>query len=254
MIASPGGLSSLLSTVNYTLYLAAYAQLKSATIRAKINEVIGKNSLPKLSVAPVGTAVAPPSLAILAGMIGNARTTLRLVGLLPIYAWMRQLLQGPKPGQDEILWATALAQCTLYGVFQLLENIAVLQDGGVLQKSVTARWNPSGDTARIKLWSYRSWFAGVLCDFVRLAREAQLERSKRARRSYAEAKSIEVREEDAKTDIKWWTELIVPIGWFPLALHCSLEAGLPNFNLGIMGMSGFTAGLSRTAALWAATA
>lgn len=212
---------------------------------------MGRTILP---IAPVGTAIAPPSTAVLAALIGNARTTLRLVGLLPIYAWMRTLISGPKPGQDEILWATAFTQCSLYGAFQLLENIAVLQDAGVLSKNITARWNPSGDTARIKLWSYRAWFGGILCDFIRLGREAQLERVKRTNRTDAQVKSIDAREEDARTDIRWWTEMLVPISWFPLALHCSLEAGLPNFNLGIMGMSGFGAGLSKTAALWASTA
>lgn len=198
--------------------------------------------------------ITPPRLAVLAALLSNARTTFRLVGLFPIYAWMRQLLQGPKPGHDGVLYTTAVTQCTLYGIFQLLENIAVLTDAGVLSKSVTARWNSSGDTARIKLWCYRAWFAGVLCDLVRLGREAQLERSRRANRSAVEGQSEKVREEDLTKDVQWWLELLVPVGWTPLALHCSLEGGLPGFNLLIMGLSGFVAGLPRAAALWRQTA
>lgn len=165
---------------------------------------------------------------------------------------MRQLLQGPKPGQDAVLYMTALTQCTLYGIFQLLENIAVLQDAGVLAKIATARWNPSGDTARIKLWCYRAWFGGVLCDFVRLGREAQLESSRRAKRTAVQSRAEQ--EEDRAKDSKWWSEALVPVGWTPMALHCSLEGGLPGFNLLIMGLSGFTAGLPRIAALWKQTA
>ena len=55
-------------------------------------------------------------------------TTLRLLGVPPLYAWLRQLLQGPKPGQDRVLYATALTQCTFYLLFQSLENIALLQE------------------------------------------------------------------------------------------------------------------------------
>lgn len=179
---------------------------------------------------------------------------MRLFGLFPLYAWLRQLLQGPKPGQDPVLYTTALTQCTLYIAFQFLENVALLTDHKILPASASARWNPSGTTARIYLWSYRAWLGGVLCDFVRLGREAQMERATRAKRSVAESKAIDTKDQDAKTDAKWWSEAIVPVAWLPMALQASLEAGLPGFNLGIMGVSGGLAGLGRTYALWAATA
>ena len=166
---------------------------------------------------------------------------------------MRQLLQGPKPGQDQVLWATALTQCTLYGAFQFLENVALLTDQKVLAPSVTARWTVDGKTARLYIWSYRAWLGGVLCDLVRLGREAQLESAKRARRSGVEAGSLETRKADEKVDAKWWSEAIVPVAWMPIAIQASSETALPGFNLGIMGLCGLLAGLSRTSALWAST-
>jgi hypothetical protein len=162
----------------------------------------------------------------------------------PLYAWLRQLLQGPKQGQDRVLYATALTQCVFYLIFQSFENIALLTDHKVFSSSLTSRWNTSGNTARIYIWSYRAWFAGVVCDFVRLAREAQLATQKRANRVESEKQSVSVLEEDQKADAKWWSE----------ALHCALENGLPGFNLGIMGMSGGIAGLGKFAAMWQATA
>ena len=93
---------------------------------------------------------------------------------------------------------------------------------------------------------------GVLCDFVRLAREAQLERNKRSQR--AGSSEVSTKEEDEKTDARWWSDLVVPMSWIPVAVQFSTVGGIPGFNLGIMGACGAMAGLSRTAGLWAATA
>ena len=162
-------------------------------------------------------------------------------------------MQGPKPGQDQILYATSLTQCSLYMTFQFLENVALLTDKEVLPTSYTARWTAKsgGTTAKMYLWAYRFWFGGVLCDFVRLAREAQLEREKRANRT---EKEVSTREEEKEIDAKWWSDLIVPTAWTPVAMQFSTEGGQPWFNLGIMGACGAMAGLGRTASLWQATA
>ena len=69
--------------------------------------------------------------------------------------------------------------------------------------SYTSRWtaNSGGKTAKIYLWAYRCWMAGVCCDFVRLAREAQLERAKRSGKG---EKGVATTEEEKKVDQKWW--------------------------------------------------
>lgn len=247
LISTPGGLSSFLSTFNYTLYLLAYLETKSAPLQARIYQLLNRP-------APVATALnGPSSIAALGTMLSTTRTTLRIFGLFPMYAWLRQLMAGPKPGQDQVLYTTSVTQCLLYMTFQFLENVALLTDNKVLPTSYTQRWTASngGKTAKIYLWSYRAWMGGVLCDLVRLAREAQLERNKRSQRSSTD---VSVREEDDKVDQKWWSQVVVPLSWLPVALQFSKEGGIPGFNLGIMGACGAMAGLGRTAELWAATA
>ena len=167
-----------------------------------------------------------------------------------MYAWMRQLLQGPKPGQDSVLYAASLTQCSLYMTFQFLENVALLTDKEVLPASYTARYTASsgGKTAKIYLWAYRAWMAGFCCDFVRLGREAQLEAKKRG------DKGVATTQQEKEADTKWWNELLVPLSWFPVGAQFSTVGGLPGFNLGIMGACGMVAGLGRTRQLWAATA
>lgn len=248
LLAAPGGPSTFLSTFNYTLWLLAFLEAKSLPLQAKLFQRLGKAAYPTSAVP------GPSPIVALATLLSSARTTLRLLGLPPLYAWMRQLLQGPQKGQDSVLYATAVTQCTFYLIFQSFENIALLTDNKVFSSSLTARWNKSGGTARIYIWSYRAWFAGVVCDFVRLAREAQLEKRKRANRSGIEKTGVEVLEEDQRADAKWWSEAVVPAAWFPFALHCALENGLPGFNTGFMGLSGGIAGLGKFAAMWQATA
>lgn len=246
MLASPGGLSAFLSTFNYTLYLLAYLDTKSAPLQAQLYALLNRlTGRPEAKV--LTTAIVTQSrFQALGALFSSARVTLRLFGLLPMYAWMRQLLQGPKPGQDTVLYTTSLAQCTLYMTFQFLENVALLTDHKVLPASYTDRWtvNSGGKTAKIYLTAYRCWFAGVLCDLVRLGREWQL----RGTEQDVSAQATEER------DAKWWTDLLVPLCWTPVAMQFSTEGGLPWFNLGIMGAGGGMAGLARTASLWKATA
>lgn len=254
LLANPGGLSAFLSTFNYTLFLLVYLEAKSAPLQARLAALLSKlTGRPAIGVLKAGIATQSRFQA-LATTLSQARVTLRLFGLLPMYAWFRQLIQGPKPGQDQVLYATSLTQCSLYMTFQFLENVALLTDKAVLPTSYTARWTAKsgGTTAKMYLWAYRFWFGGVLCDFVRLAREAQLEREKRANKS--EKQLTTNVEEEREIDAKWWSELIVPTSWTPVAMQFSTEGGLPWFNLGIMGACGAMAGLGRTAGLWAATA
>ena len=207
--------------------------------------------------AAVPSLDGPSHIAALGSLLSSTRTTLRLFGLLPLYAWSRQLMQGPKPGQDQVLYATAVTQCLFYLTYQFLENVGVLTDNKVLPASYTSRWTAraGGKTARIFLWSYRAWLGGVLCDFVRLAREAQLERAKREKRAVGVVMTEEkAREEDRLADAKWWSQVVVPLGWAPMATQFSVEGGLPGWNLGVMGVCGFFAGLGRTSEFWAATA
>lgn len=250
-------MSSFLSTFNYTLYLLAHLDAKAAPLKAKLYLFLNRHAS-TASKLPPPVSTDPSPIAALGSLLSATRTTLRLFGLLPMYAWARQLAQGPKPGQDSVLYATAVTQCVLYIAFQLFENVALLTDSKILPGSLTARWTEKhgGKAAAIYLASYRAWFLGFCCDFIRLFREAQLERNKRDARSSVEKSYGSVAKEDAKKDAQWWSEFIVPLAWFPVGWHFAAwnETGFPGFNLGLMGAAGAIAGLGKTKALWDATA
>ncbi|KAF2105895.1 hypothetical protein BDV96DRAFT_559807 [Lophiotrema nucula] len=263
LLANPGGLSALLSTFNYTLYIAAYLQTTSPSLSNYARRLLALVKSQPLGEKPptkilVSDGVVPP-IAALAGLISRARTTLRLLGLFPLYAWLRTLLAGRKSSADPVLHRIALLQCLSYITYQALENISVLADNGIVSKKAIALIN-RGDstTARVYLWAYRAWLGGVSCDFLRLAREAQLESRRRAAREHMREDGRAVAEyqdeEDARVDKKWWTDLMITSAWFPMALHFSSSTGgLPGWNLGWMGLCGLVAGSSRASTLWAAT-
>jgi hypothetical protein len=252
-----------LQTFTYTLYVVAYLQTKTPSL-AKLSQTLlsllnykRQGSISEKLGALNTTAVpgAPSPVASLATLLSQTRTTLRLFGLFPLYAWARTLLQGPKEGQDKVLYGIAVTQASGYIVFQFLENLALLTDNNVVPKSFAARYQGGVyNPAKVYLWSYRAWLVGVSCDFIRLGREAQLNAAKRTGKSTAEKSLAEVKEDVEAQDSKWWNDLIVPTAWLPVALHCSVEGGLPGMNLGIMGTAGLIAGLARTRGLWAQTA
>ncbi|KAK5107527.1 hypothetical protein LTR62_001057 [Meristemomyces frigidus] len=250
ILAQPGGLPAFLSTFNYTLYLLAYLETKvPASLKVRLYQLLNRTtSTPSLAPTTPG---APSPIMNLALMIGSARTTLRLFGLLPMYAGLRRLMQGPKPGQDQVLYMNSVVQLGMYMTFQFLENVALLTDNKILPASYTAKYTArsGGTTAKIYLWAYRAWFGGILCDFVRLGREAQLEASKRS----SSGSEVSVKDNE-KTDQEWWSQAVVPMAWTPMAAHCATEGGIPGFNVGIMGASGFMAGLGKVSDLWAKTA
>tara|TARA_R110002003_G_scaffold411_2_gene19560 strand:- start:651 stop:1292 length:642 start_codon:yes stop_codon:yes gene_type:complete len=200
-----------------------------------------------------------PPIAALAVLISKARTTLRLFGLFPLYAWLRTLVSGPKPGADPVLHRIALLQASSYFTYQALENISLLADSGVVAPSFIQTINRGeSTTARVYLWAYRAWLGGVSCDFLRLAREWQLENKRRATRKQMQSEGRAVAEyqdeEDEKFDKRWWTDLMIASAWLPMALHFSSDkGGIPGWNLGWMGACGLVAGSTRVKALWAST-
>ncbi|KAF2714624.1 hypothetical protein K504DRAFT_395156 [Pleomassaria siparia CBS 279.74] len=261
LIGTPGGLSSFLSTLNYTLYILAYLHTKSPEISSFARKLVGllKSQVSKPATTTLIVDGAVPAIATLAGILSRTRTTLRLFGLFPLYTWLRTLLAGPKVGTDPVLHRIALLQASSYFTYQALENISFLADNGIVSTKVISFLN-RGDstTARVYLWAYRAWLGGVSCDLLRLAREAQLEGKRRATRQKMrdEGRAVAVYqdEEDAKVDAKWWTDLMIASAWLPMAMHfSSATGGLPGWNLGWMGVCGLVAGSTRSKALWEST-
>ena len=132
----------------------------------------------------------------------------------------------------------------------------------MLPKTIFDRLSPTGkgDQGKAMLWACRAWLVGVSCDFLRVLRQATLIQQRRraaettegqadARANVEKAGKKERDEEDAK----WWRELIVPLSWLPVAIHYSVEGGLPGMNLGVIGFCGVMAGLGKTQEFWSAT-
>ncbi|KAF1927382.1 uncharacterized protein M421DRAFT_421784 [Didymella exigua CBS 183.55] len=264
LLAAPGGLASFLSSFNFTLYILAYAQTKSPSFTSLVQKFLSlvksSSAISKPSTATLVNAGAVPPIAALAVLISKARTTLRLFGCFPMYAWLRTLLDGCKPGSDVVLHRVAILQASSYLTFQVLENISFLADSGVVGPAFISAIN-RGDskTARLYLWSFRAWLSGLSCDVVRLAREWQLESRRRTTRARMQAEGRAVAEyqdeEDAKFNRKWWTDAMIVSAWLPMALHFSSSTGgLPGWNLGFTGLCGVVAGSTRLSQLWASTA
>jgi hypothetical protein len=246
LIKTTAGLGATLSTVNYAIYLAAYLHAQSPTraaVVAYISRLVGRtpSKIAPGALAP-SAAVSTSFLTPLGALISDTRTTLRLTGLIPLYIWLRSLT-SKKTDMDPALHRVALLQCCAYIGFQALENVYHLGGKGVLPLSVIEK---RGGVAKWVAWSCRAWLVGVASDFLRLWREAELEKENRGSKTAAEKESF---------DRKWWNEFLVAAYWMPVAVHYSLyPEGLGFMNTGLVGFFGLMAGLNNFRSQWAATA
>ena len=176
-------------------------------------------------------------------MVADFRATLRLTGLLSLYALLKSLInqKGGDPTKHKIL----LLQCCGYIGFQFLENVLQLTNKGVLSGKLVTRL---GGPATAMKWACRSWLVGVSTDFLRLWREAALLRERKAK-----GETISTKEQE-DFDRKWWTDLQTCTAWLPVAIHYSVEGGLTGMNSGIVGFCGLMAGINNTRAAWKAAA
>ncbi|KAI0115846.1 hypothetical protein GGR51DRAFT_555720 [Nemania sp. FL0031] len=165
-------------------------------------------------------------LKALSSLTSEARTFLRLWGLLGMYFWARRLiLKWRQPKQedsssDKFETTIAWSQLTACIIFQALENGYYLASKGVLG------WAPAtqGKAAR---WSARFWGSFVGLELLRLAYES----SKRGRRSradkFAGGKTVAVVEREEREWADNWRKTVVRnLAWAPLTVHWSLEQGL----------------------------
>ncbi|KAI1306414.1 hypothetical protein F5Y03DRAFT_141902 [Xylaria venustula] len=192
--------------------------------------VFDAKALPSSSVALVLSLA--KRLKALSVLTSEARTILRLWGLLSMYFWARRLVlnwRQKKQSSDgdnasssstrldaSIAWSQ-LAACVL---FQALENAVYLSAKGVLEFAPATQ----GKMAR---WSARFWGSFVGLELVRLFYES----SRRARRTRAEkfagGKTVAVVEREEREWAETWRKTLVRnVAWAPLTVHWSLEQGL----------------------------
>ncbi|CAG9970433.1 unnamed protein product [Clonostachys byssicola] len=237
-------LGSVLTTFNYALYLLAYFDHKAHSLKTKALSLVKPDAA--ITTFSVATEAESSRFARLGGVFNDARLALRLFGLLPIYVKMRQVMTSK--GMDQVLYFIAALQCSLYAMYQLLENIAFLTDKGVLSKRGLGRWT-GGNVGIVYKIAHRAWFLGIMCDFARLMREAQIF----FRRKHIDQGDIT--QEEAEKAAEWYSDWIRPLAWLPIGWHLSgwTHDGVPGFNLGIKGVAGLVADLRKTTSLWHAT-
>ncbi|RMZ75255.1 hypothetical protein DV738_g5569, partial [Chaetothyriales sp. CBS 135597] len=243
LVRSAGDFNAALGYVNYGIFLLAYLHSVSAPSRAKLiaglQKAIGGEPKAAASLQPSSTFLNP-----LGALLSDTRTTLRLTGLLPLSVLLRSLLDKNSPRRaDPVAYKIALVQCLSFIGFQLLENVGHLTRKGVIPASFIANRGGEGAWAQ---WSCRSWLLGILTDFLRLAREAQVNQQKK------EKGQITAQEQKA-FEATWWAGLRTSLAWLPMALHYSLDGGLPFMNPGLIALSGFLAYRGNFNNAWAAT-
>lgn len=228
LFASTSNVESFLAPLQYSACLVSYLH----------------SGLPS---RPASTAAA------LNDVVGSWRNTLRLLQIPVLYTLLRDLLSEASSSRGDLLiWRINVAQCILYLVYQLLENIAHLIDLGVLSSSTLPIPLYRRQTT-LWLHSNRFWLLGISCDLLRLAREAMLERSRRKVSSKGTRTDPKLPAEQEKADTKWWNELTMAGCTWPLCLHWSLENGLSKFNNGVIGVLGVLASYETLRQRWEET-
>ncbi|KAI1129562.1 hypothetical protein F5Y10DRAFT_237849 [Nemania abortiva] len=200
----------------------------AATLPPSATLLFSAKTLPSSSVAVVLELA--KRLKALSSLTSEARTFLRLWGLLGMYFWARRLVlkwRQPKPegssgaaGDDKLETTIAWSQLTACIIFQALENGYYLASKGVLG------WAPATQ-AKAARWSARFWGSFVGLELLRLAYES----SKRGRRSradkFAGGKTVAVVEQEERDWTATWRKTVVRnLAWAPLTVHWSLEQGL----------------------------
>lgn len=191
--------------------------------------------------------------AALNDVVGSWRNTLRLLQIPVLYTILRQLLSESSSAHGDLLiWQINVAQCILYLIYQVQENIAHLIDLGVLASSTVPIPLYRNQTT-LWLHSNRFWLLGISCDLLRLTREAMLERFRRKSRSTGKQTNPEIVAAQGSVDAKWWHELTMAGCTWPLCLHWSLQHGLSKFNDGVIGVLGLLASYETLRQQWEET-
>ncbi|OJJ44904.1 hypothetical protein ASPZODRAFT_120195, partial [Penicilliopsis zonata CBS 506.65] len=186
-----------------------------------------------------------PSLLALSALISETRYTLRLFGLVQLWAWGSEAIHNPPA--DRTIRAITLAQVASNIIYQILENVPYLASKGVGSKRFIER---RGGFTKWDLWSTRFWLGHILLEFLRLWRQSVLMRRQTEGTTGTDAEESEEDKETQKEDLRravraWRKSLLNNFIWAPLCLHWSFERGI-----GVPGsVTGFFSFLAGTWAL-----
>jgi hypothetical protein len=252
-LSTPAGIDTVLLFVCYTSRfsssilnaLAARALNRSAAdwialvsaSRTTVVAVTDGSKLPSTAAAAASLLLAK-RLNNLSSLLSEARTILRLWGLLGMYFWAKRLVGQslaarkddgqPKPSTLET--AIGYSQLATCAVFQALENGAYLSSKGVMG------WSPATQGWAMK-WSARLWGVYVGVELGKLA----------AQRVGAGAES-----KDVKAAAAWRSAFLRNLAWAPLTMHWGSDKGVVQDWM--VGALASVPGVIQMTELWRATA
>ncbi|KAI0976073.1 hypothetical protein F4678DRAFT_415739 [Xylaria arbuscula] len=244
-LSTPSGIDTLLQITCYSSRLTAAVLTTlvqpalqrsasrlvalAAALPPSTTLIFDAKTLPSSSVALVLSLA--KRLKALSALTSEARTILRLWGLLSMYFWGRRLVlnwRQQKQSSDNptststsrLDTSIAWSQLTACVLFQALENAVFLSAKGVLEFAPATQ-------GKMALWASRFWGSFVGLELIRLFYES----SRRARRSRAEkfagGKTVAVVEREEREWVETWRKTLVRnVAWAPLTVHWSLEQGL----------------------------
>lgn len=230
------GLGAALGTLGFTINLAAH---HSPRVSKSFQLLTGM-----LRQGKGGSARSGFSLSAMGGLVSDLRRTLRLIGLIPLYLRLKSVLSSSASyDNDPVLRRILVAQCSAFLVYQAIENIYHLHVKGITPASIV---NRNGGLATWIAWSCRAWAFAVLCDLVRLWRQAQNSKMEKAGK---------MADEEQILRRKWWRELITSALWLPVATHSSFyPEGIACMNPGRVALAGLLASLNSLINQWEAAA
>ena len=241
LLSTTPGLDTTLAVLNYTLILYAYSEnsFSFSTL---------SSSQPRTHLQQQQT-----SAYVLATLVSDFRTTLRLTYLIPlINSVFLPLKPHPDPYHHSLFFLTTWT----YIFYQLTENIAHLADHRIFLSTITALiphsivFGPVPGTSDLWFISNRLWHLGVTLDLICAARGWYFAPSG----PNASSISLSIMNRSATSpSIPYQGDLLIASCWWPLTLHWSLRSGIwaiDDLTIGILGTLASFVVLQR---LWAAT-
>ncbi|KAM0722502.1 hypothetical protein Q7P37_001943 [Cladosporium fusiforme] len=208
-LSTQTGLDATLATICYTsLFLSTQLPLKKPIPTPTPTKT-----------TPLTPSPLTPALKNLYSAVEEQRIFSRLFGLFPLYTSLHAAWTTPH--RDPIVKTLLYASLVTGTGFQVLENVALLTQKGVLSGRKFREWE-----GWCWLVSNRFWLAQLLLETVRLARVRQLKwreelGAEAVRDEKGDGAGLSI--QSAELEKKWWRELYVTVTSIPLAIHWSFE-------------------------------
>lgn len=229
-LSTPAGIDTVLLFVCYTSRLSSslLAALAKRALHRSAADWIALVSASRTTVVAIpsinrlpSTAAAAASLLLakrlknLSSLLSEARTIMRLWGLLGMYFWAKRLIAQSLSEKDPGSKPTTLASLVSYSqlatcvAFQALENGAYLSSRGVLG------WSPATQGWAMK-WSARLWGVYVGIELGKLAAEKV---------AAARGGGRKEEEKGAAAEARWRNAFVRNLAWAPLTVHWGSDTG-----------------------------